>query len=89
MRYSQSPSARMRCFQADGRACEVREVEFSDEVAEKCIALSRSLKLPLARIDLKVPPDDELCCFKVNPLQAFSYDEGSTGHPISEVIVMA
>ena len=65
------------------------EVEFPEEVAEKCIALSRYLKLSLAGIDLKVPPDDELCCFEVNPSQAFSDDERSTAQPISGVIVMA
>jgi hypothetical protein len=32
-------------------------------------------------IDLKVTPDDEVCCFEVNPSPAFSYYEGSTGQP--------
>lgn len=69
-----------------GEHAELREVELSDEVAEKCIALSRMLELPLAGIDLKVTPDDEVYCFEVNPSPAFSYYESSTGQPISEAI---
>jgi hypothetical protein len=33
-----------------GEHAELREVELSDEVAEKCIALSRHLELPLAEL---------------------------------------
>jgi glutathione synthase/RimK-type ligase-like ATP-grasp enzyme len=69
-----------------GENAELREVELSDEVAERCIALSKSLELPLAGVDLKVTPDDEVYCFEVNPSPAFSYYESSTGQPISEAI---
>lgn len=69
-----------------GEHAELREVELSDEVAEKCIALSKILELPLAGIDLKVTPDDEVYCFEVNPSPAFSYYESSTGQSISEAI---
>lgn len=69
-----------------GEHAELREVELSDEIAEKCIALSKILELPLAGIDLKVTTDDEVYCFEVNPSPAFSYYESSTGQPISEAI---
>ncbi len=69
-----------------GKNAELREVELSDEIAEKCIALASDLELPLAGIDLKVTPDDEVYCFEVNPSPAFSYYESSTGQPISEAI---
>jgi glutathione synthase/RimK-type ligase-like ATP-grasp enzyme len=69
-----------------GEHAELREVELSNEVAEKYITLARILGLPLAGIDLKVTPDDEVYCFEVNPSPAFSYYQSSTGQPISEAI---
>lgn len=70
-----------------GEHAELREVELSDALAEKCVALAESLDLPLAGIDLKVTPEGEVYCFEVNPSPAFSYYESSTGQPISEAIV--
>ena len=69
-----------------GEAAALREVELSEELAERCCNLSRALGLDLAGIDLKVTPDDEVYCFEVNPCPAFSYYELSTGQPIARAI---
>lgn len=69
-----------------GDAAELREVELSDWLAEKCLALARGLGLDFAGIDLKVTPDERVYCFEVNPSPAFSYYEGNTGQPISRAV---
>jgi glutathione synthase/RimK-type ligase-like ATP-grasp enzyme len=69
-----------------GAPAELREAELSDELAEKCVNLSRALDLAFAGIDLKVTPDNEVYCFEVNPSPGFSYYEGNTGQPISEAV---
>ncbi len=67
-----------------GEPAALRAVDLSDELAEKCVTLARSLELPFAGIDLKITPENEVYCFEVNPSPAFSYYEGHTGQPISE-----
>jgi hypothetical protein len=71
-----------------GDHAELREVDLSDELAAKCVHLAKVLGLPLAGIDLKITPDDQVYCFEVNPSPAFSYYEGNTGQPISEAIAL-
>jgi hypothetical protein len=73
-----------RYAQADGAdAPELRPVELADALAERCVALARSLDLPFAGIDLKRDHDGEIYCFEVNPCPAFSYYEHATGQPIA------
>jgi glutathione synthase/RimK-type ligase-like ATP-grasp enzyme len=58
----------------------------TDDLAAQCLALAQDLELPLAGIDLKVTPQDEVYCFEVNPSPAYSYYESQTGQPISAAI---
>jgi glutathione synthase/RimK-type ligase-like ATP-grasp enzyme len=67
-----------------GKAAALREVKLSDELAQRCVDLAKSMGLVFAGIDLKVTPDDRVYCFEVNPSPAFSYYENLTGQPISE-----
>jgi hypothetical protein len=69
-----------------GEPAELREVTLAPELAERCLALSRSLGLEFAGIDLKITPDDEVYCFEVNPSPAFSYYEGNTDQAISAAV---
>ncbi len=69
-----------------GDPAELREVDLSEELAERCCRLSSSLGLDFAGIDLKVTPDDQVYCFEVNPSPAFSYYELSTGQPIARAL---
>jgi len=69
-----------------GKHAELREVELSDELAERCVNLTRGLGLVFSGIDFKVTPSDEVFCFEVNPSPAFSYYESHTGQPISAAV---
>jgi glutathione synthase/RimK-type ligase-like ATP-grasp enzyme len=62
------------------------EVDISDEVAGRCVALTKGLGLEFAGIDLKVTPDKRVYCFEVNPSPAFSYYEAHTDQPISMAV---
>jgi glutathione synthase/RimK-type ligase-like ATP-grasp enzyme len=66
-----------------GTHAELREVELSEELADQCVRLAKSLGLVFAGIDLKITPDDEVYCFEVNPCPAFSYYECNAGQSIS------
>jgi hypothetical protein len=72
-----------------GRHAELRPVDLSSELAQRCIALAASLGLGFAGIDLKITPDDEVYCFEVNPSPAFSYYESNARQPISEGVAAA
>lgn len=61
-------------------------IELPDELAERCLALARSLQLPFAGIDLRLRPSGEAACFEVNPSPAFSYYELSTSQPIARAL---
>lgn len=69
-----------------GDHAELRAVDLSDELAEKCVRLSQALGLAFAGIDLKVTPDHQVYCFEVNPCPAYSYYESYTGQPISMAV---
>jgi len=69
-----------------GSHAQLREVELSSELAQRCRSLTEALGLVFAGIDLKVTPDDEVFCFEVNPSPAFSYYESHTGQPISSAV---
>lgn len=58
----------------------------SPEVEEACVALSHSLGLPLAGLDLRFASDGRVFCFEVNPSPAFSAFESQTGQPISRAL---
>ena len=54
------------------------------EIAARCVALTRSLGLAFAGIDLIRTESDDYYCFEVNPQPAFSYFEANTGQPIAD-----
>lgn len=56
------------------------------EIERRAIELAAALELPLAGIDLRRTPEDEWCCFEVNPSPAFTYYESATGQPIAAAI---
>ncbi|HVW85339.1 MAG TPA: ATP-grasp domain-containing protein [Bryobacteraceae bacterium] len=66
-----------------GEPADLQEAELSEELAQRCLRLSKSLGLDFAGIDLKITPDDEVYCFEVNPCPAFSYYEANAGQEIS------
>lgn len=71
-----------------GGQAELKAIELSDELTERCIRLSRALGLSFAGIDLKIAPDNKVYCFEVNPSPAFSYYEANTEQPIAQAVAM-
>lgn len=61
-------------------------IELSDDLAERCIRLSKALGLIFTGVDLKITPDGEVFCLEVNPSPAFSYYEENTGQPIARAV---
>lgn len=73
-------------FRQVGDSAELTAVELSDELQERCVALTRGLGLVFAGIDLKITPDDRVFCFEVNPCPAYSYYQSNTGQPIARAL---
>jgi hypothetical protein len=69
-----------------GGDLEIRATHLPPAVAAQCIRLARSLRLPVAGIDLRRTPDDKWYCFEVNPSPAFSFYQEDTGQPIDRAI---
>jgi glutathione synthase/RimK-type ligase-like ATP-grasp enzyme len=65
---------------------EMKEVNLSSELSQRCIGLSKSLGLDFAGIDLKIASDGRVYCFEVNPSPAFNYYEAGAGQPIANAV---
>ncbi len=70
----------------DGGNTELKAIVLPDDIAKRCIALTKGLGLALSGIDLRRTPGGDYYCFEVNPSPAFSYYELNTGQPISASI---
>lgn len=71
----------------DGHDVSLRAADVPDEVAQRCLRLSRRLGLPFCGIDLMERPDGSWVCFEVNPSPGYSWYEQSTGLAISDALV--
>jgi hypothetical protein len=71
----------------DGVALKIVSAQLPESVAHRCVALARSLDLPLAGIDLRRTSDDAWYCFEVNPAPAFSFYQRAANQPLSAAIV--
>jgi glutathione synthase/RimK-type ligase-like ATP-grasp enzyme len=69
-----------------GMAVEIRPCEIPIDCAARCRALSASLGLAVAGIDLRRTPDGRWYCFEVNPSPGFTYYQAVTRQPIAEAI---
>jgi glutathione synthase/RimK-type ligase-like ATP-grasp enzyme len=72
--------------QRDGAAAALSATTVPDEIAQRCLAVTTSLGLEFAGIDLRRDPDGRYVCFEVNPSPAFSYYESHTGQPIAAAV---
>jgi hypothetical protein len=66
-----------------GGSATLRPFDLSEDLAERCIALTLGLGLLFAGIDLRIGPDGGATCFEVNPSPAFSFYQANTGQPIA------
>lgn len=69
-----------------GSEPELKAIDLPNELAERCVKLSRVLGLVFAGIDLIITPDNQVFCLEVNPSPAFSYYEANTGQPIAQAV---
>jgi glutathione synthase/RimK-type ligase-like ATP-grasp enzyme len=65
----------------------MRDVELPDEIAQRCIEVSRALGMELAGVDLRRDPDGGWWCFEVNPSPGFTFYQAQTGQPIGHAVV--
>jgi hypothetical protein len=82
----QSEAIDYRYGESQGHETAMQATQLPPEIAERCIALTRSLGLVMSGIDLKRTPDGEFYCFEVNPSPAYSYFEEMAGQPISSAL---
>jgi glutathione synthase/RimK-type ligase-like ATP-grasp enzyme len=69
-----------------GAEVALRTVSLPDDVAERCLALSKVLELPLAGVDLRRADNGDWYCFEVNPSPCFTYYEHHTHQPMAEAV---
>jgi glutathione synthase/RimK-type ligase-like ATP-grasp enzyme len=69
-----------------GEPARVEAARLPPEIAERCFAVTRAMKLHVAGIDLRLAPDGRWFCFEVNPSPGFSYYEAHTGQPIADAV---
>ncbi|MCA9929011.1 MAG: hypothetical protein KC419_11055 [Anaerolineales bacterium] len=69
-----------------GKGARLTAVDLPDDITQRCLALTRSLGLAFAGIDLKITPEGKVYCFEVNPSPAFSYYEAQTSQPIAQAV---
>jgi glutathione synthase/RimK-type ligase-like ATP-grasp enzyme len=82
---SSAPDYRYASHHGDAPA-RLDSFDIADDLADRCLKLSRSLGLAFAGIDLRLTPDGRAFCFEVNPSPGFSYYEANTGQPIAAAV---
>ena len=75
-----------RYARQQGKSVTLSAVELPADIEARCIALSKTLDLPVAGVDLRLTPDGEWYCFEVNPSPCFTYYEHHTGQPIAAAV---
>lgn len=76
-----------RYAQRDDMEVEMCPMELPSEITQRCLGLSRSLRLPFCGIDLILTPQGQYYCLEANPSPAYSYFQQMTGQPISVSLV--
>ncbi|MEJ7809755.1 MAG: hypothetical protein WKG32_04985 [Gemmatimonadaceae bacterium] len=69
-----------------GHRVTLSRCQLPDDCAERCIALARATRLPLAGIDLRRTEEGAWYCFEINPSPGFTYYQHATGAPIDAAI---
>lgn len=73
----------------DGDEPEMSVMQIPDRLGAQLVALTATMGLLLAGIDLRVTGDGAWYCFEVNPSPGFTFYEEHTGQPIGEAIADA
>jgi len=76
-----------RYAERDGVEVTMSPVLLPDDIAARCLLLSRQLRLPFCGIDLKRTAEGDYYCFEVNPSPGYSYYQEHTAQPIAQALV--
>jgi hypothetical protein len=87
-------ATRIRCTSTDYRYASADSgtppvlgaMTLPDELAARCVSLTRRLGLEFGGADLRLADDGRAVCFEVNPSPAFSYYEERAGQPIAAAV---
>lgn len=71
---------------AEGDEVEVAPFDLPETLGRELLALTRSMGLLVAGVDLRLTVDGDWYCFEVNPSPGFTYYQDQTGQPIAEAI---
>jgi glutathione synthase/RimK-type ligase-like ATP-grasp enzyme len=69
-----------------GHAVEISPVSLPTALVHQCLAMTETLGLELAGIDLRLDPDGRWWCFEVNTAPGFTWFEQHTRQPIAEAV---
>ena len=69
-----------------GEPARLEAVDLDDEIAERCVELTRRLGMEFTGLDLRLTEAGEVVCFEANPCPAYAYYEGHTGQPIAAAV---
>jgi hypothetical protein len=69
-----------------GHAVDIHGCTIPDDVAERCLAATRSTGLTFGGVDLKRTPEGEWYCFEVNPSPGFTFYQDATDQRIDEAV---
>lgn len=73
----------------DGHPGTLRLLELPSEIRDRCIALTRSLGLAFAGIDLRRTPQGQWFCFEANPAPDFTYFDRVTHGSVARLLAIA
>ncbi|MEW6282083.1 MAG: hypothetical protein AB1758_25990 [Candidatus Eremiobacterota bacterium] len=82
-------ASRIRAEKSDYRydkSTRITPYDLPDEVAQRCVDVTRALGLNFSGIDLRCTPEGEYVCFEVNPCPAYAYYEKRSGQPITATL---
>lgn len=71
----------------DDRNTPLSRYDLPDDVADRCVALTRALGLRYSALDLIVTPDDRYVYIEINPSGQYLWVEEETGLPITAAVV--
>jgi glutathione synthase/RimK-type ligase-like ATP-grasp enzyme len=69
-----------------GASLTAQAIDIPPHIADACVAMAKSAGLAVSGIDLRRTPDNNYCCFEMNPSPGFLFYERVTGQPISEAV---
>jgi glutathione synthase/RimK-type ligase-like ATP-grasp enzyme len=81
-----SEASDYRYASRSGASLTATAIEIPQDIAAACIAMTKSVGLIVAGIDLRRTADNRYYCFEMNPSPGFLFYERATGQPISEAV---